>query len=88
MDLTQAEGLADLIDSETIEQQKYAMRQMEGGLKNLYNDWRANLIEILAHLEAFIDFPDEDIPSSVIDNMTNLIPLIILHLVMNSYTLE
>ena len=33
MDLTQAEGLADLIDAETAEQQKYAMRQMEGGLK-------------------------------------------------------
>ena len=40
MDLTQAEGLADLIDAETAEQQKYAIRQMEGGLKNLYENWR------------------------------------------------
>ena len=73
MDLTEAEGLADLIDSETSEQQKYAMRQMEGGLKNLYENWRAELVKMLAHLEAFIDFPDEDIPSSVIDNMNNTV---------------
>lgn len=71
MDLTEAEGLADLIDAETSEQQKYAMRQMEGGLKNLYDGWREELIKILAHLEAYIDFPDEDIPSDVIDNMTD-----------------
>lgn len=71
MDLTEAEGLADLIDSETSEQQKYALRQMEGGLKNLYEGWRQDLIKILAHLEAFIDFPDEDIPSSVMAEMKN-----------------
>lgn len=71
MDLTEAEGLADLIDAETSEQQKYAIRQMEGGLKNLYNDWRETLLKILAHLEAYIDFPDEDIPHSVVDTMLN-----------------
>ncbi len=71
MDLTEAEGLADLIDSETAEQQKYALRQMEGGLKNLYDDWRENLLKILAHLEAYIDFPDEDIPSDIEDDMKN-----------------
>lgn len=71
MDLTEAEGLADLIDAETSEQQKYAMRQMEGGLKNLYDGWREELIKILAHLEAYIDFPDEDLPSDVINNMSD-----------------
>lgn len=71
MDLTQAEGLADLIEAETAAQQKYAIRQMEGGLKNLYESWRSDLIKILAHLEAFIDFPDEDIPTSVMDEMKN-----------------
>lgn len=71
MDLTEAEGLADLIDAETSEQQKYAMRQMEGGLKNLYDDWREQLLKILAHLEAFIDFPEEEIPSSVMSDMKN-----------------
>lgn len=71
MDLTEAEGLADLIDSETSQQQKYALRQMEGGLKNLYEDWREELLKILSHLEAYIDFPDEDIPSEVIQNINN-----------------
>lgn len=65
MDLTEAEGLADLINAETAEQQKYAIRQMDGELKNLYTGWRSDLIKVLAHLEAFIDFPDEDIPVSI-----------------------
>ena len=71
MDLTEAEGLADLIDSETSEQQKYAMRQMEGNLKNLYDGWREDLIKILAYLEAYIDFPDEDIPQELVDKLLN-----------------
>lgn len=71
MDLTEAEGLADLIDSETAEQQKYALRQMEGSLKNLYDGWREDIIKILAHLEAYIDFPDEEIPESIKNNILN-----------------
>lgn len=66
MDLTQAEGLADLIDAETAEQQKYAMRQMEGGLKNLYEGWREELLTVMSYLEAYIDFPDEDIPQDTV----------------------
>ena len=73
MDLTEAEGLADLIDAETSEQQKYAIRQMEGNLKNIYEGWREEIIKILAHLEAYIDFPEEDIPQNIIDNMTNTV---------------
>lgn len=73
MDLTEAEGLADLIDAETSEQQKYALRQMEGELKNIYDGWREEIIEILAYLEAYIDFPDEDIPQDVIDNIQNTV---------------
>ena len=69
MDLTEAEGLADLIDAETREQQKYALRQMEGGLKNLYDGWREKLVEILAYLEAYIDFPDEELPSDLVDKL-------------------
>lgn len=71
MDLTEAEGLADLIDAETAEQQKYALRQMEGGLKNLYESWRESLVTLLAHLEAYIDFPDEELPADIIENMMN-----------------
>ncbi len=73
MDLTEAEGLADLIDSETTEQQKYALRQMQGELKNLYNGWREKLLKVMAHLEAYIDFPDEELPSDIIDNLQNTV---------------
>ena len=71
MDLTQAEGLADLIDAETAEQQKYAIRQMEGGLKNLYENWREELLTIMSYLEAYIDFPDEDIPQDTVFKLEN-----------------
>lgn len=73
IDLTQAEGLADLIDAETSEQQKFALRQMEGSLKNLYEGWREQLLKVLAHIEAYIDFPDEEIPSDIINNLENTV---------------
>ena len=73
MDLTEADGLADLIDSETSEQQKYALRQMEGSLKGLYEGWREKLLEVMAHLEAYIDFPDEELPKDIIDNLQNTV---------------
>mgnify|MGYP005800075945 FL=1 len=71
MDLTEAEGLADLIDAETAEQQKYALRQMSGVLKSLYDGWREELLKILAYLEAYIDFPDENIPEELISQLLN-----------------
>lgn len=73
MDLTEAEGLADLIDAETSEQQKYALRQMEGSLKNVYTDWRETLLKVMAHLEAYIDFPDEELPQDIINNLQNTV---------------
>ncbi|WP_240796834.1 tRNA uridine-5-carboxymethylaminomethyl(34) synthesis GTPase MnmE [Terasakiella sp. SH-1] len=65
MDLTAAEGLADLIHAETRAQAKQALRQMEGALGSLYNDWADRIVRILAHFEAVIDFPDEDLPEEV-----------------------
>ena len=73
MDLTEAEGLADLIDAETSEQQKYAIKQMEGNLKNLYYSWRENLLKVLSYLEAFIDFPEEDIPQNLQNEILNTV---------------
>ena len=73
MDLTEAEGLADLIDAETSEQQKYAIKQMSGNLKNLYFSWRENLVKILSYLEAYIDFPDEEIPDNLSENILNTV---------------
>lgn len=73
MDLTEAEGLADLIDAETSEQQKYAIRQLSGNLKNLYSSWRQDLVKTLSYLEAFIDFPEEDIPEDLYNDILNTV---------------
>ena len=62
LDLTQVEAVADLIDAETEAQRRQAVRQAGGALAALYDGWREALIGALAHLEAVIDFPDEDLP--------------------------
>ncbi len=71
MDLTEADGLADLIDAETALQQKVALQQMGGTLFDLYNDWRARLVNVLSYIEAYIDFPDEDIPQDTVQKIEN-----------------
>lgn len=62
IDLAEAEGLADLVAAETDAQRRQALHQLGGGLSRRLDAWRASLIEMLAHLEAWIDFPDEDLP--------------------------
>ncbi|MEP4770082.1 MAG: tRNA uridine-5-carboxymethylaminomethyl(34) synthesis GTPase MnmE [Roseibium sp.] len=70
MDLTEVEGLADLIAAETESQRKQAVRQMGGALGKLYEDWRKRLIHMRAMIEADFDFADEeDIPGSVADQV-------------------
>ncbi|MEM6410725.1 MAG: tRNA uridine-5-carboxymethylaminomethyl(34) synthesis GTPase MnmE [Pseudomonadota bacterium] len=59
LDLTQAEGIADLIESETRAQKDQALRQTEGALSDLYEGWKTKLQNALALLEVSIDFPDE-----------------------------
>lgn len=66
LDLAQVEGLADLIAAETEAQRRQALRQAEGELSRFYEDWRARLLRTLARLEAFIDFPEEDLPEQLI----------------------
>lgn len=65
MDLTEAEAVADLVDAETAAQRRQALRQMDGALGRLYEGWRVRLTRALAHIEADIDFPDEDLPDGV-----------------------
>ena len=66
LDLTEAEALADLIDAETDAQRRQALRQSAGALRVLYERWRTRLIELLAAIEAELDFSDEgDVPDSV-----------------------
>ena len=65
IDLTQAEGIADLVDAETEAQRQQALTQLDGGLRRRYEAWRGDLIDILARLEVYIDFPDEDLPDDL-----------------------
>jgi len=59
MDLSQAEALADLIDSQTAFQRRQALRVAGGALRRQVEDWRRALIDALALLSAELDFSDE-----------------------------
>jgi tRNA modification GTPase len=65
LDLVQAEAVADLAAAETEAQRRQALRQLDGGLGVLYRGWSERLLHLLAHLEAAIDFPDEDLPPAI-----------------------
>ncbi|XP_043464406.1 tRNA modification GTPase GTPBP3, mitochondrial isoform X2 [Leptopilina heterotoma] len=60
LDLTEIEGLADLIHAETEQQRKQALLQASGALRELYENWRQSLMKNIAHLEAYIDFNEEE----------------------------
>ncbi|MGH6736511.1 MAG: tRNA uridine-5-carboxymethylaminomethyl(34) synthesis GTPase MnmE [Methyloceanibacter sp.] len=59
LDLTEVEGLADLIAAETEAQRRQALAQAEGSLRRLYEGWRAELVKALGLMEAGLDFADE-----------------------------
>ncbi|XP_035033027.2 tRNA modification GTPase GTPBP3, mitochondrial isoform X1 [Hippoglossus stenolepis] len=59
--LTEVEGLGDLIHAETEAQRRQALRQMSGDLGRLYQDWSHRLKRCLAHVEAFIDFSEDEL---------------------------
>jgi tRNA modification GTPase len=66
LDLTEAEGLDDLIHADTDRQRRQALRQLQGLLGNRARDWRERIIEALALIEAGIDFSDEgDVPAEL-----------------------
>lgn len=60
IDLTQVEGLADLLAAETERQRVAALVQAEGGLRREVERWQASLLQLAARAEALIDFADED----------------------------
>jgi tRNA modification GTPase len=67
LDLTEAEGLDDLIHADTDRQRRQALRQLKGLLGDRARDWRARIIEAQALFEAGIDFADEaDVPAELI----------------------
>jgi tRNA modification GTPase len=66
MDLSQVEGLADVIDAETEAQRRQAMRQLGGRLGQATERWREDILQVLALLEASLDFSDEgDVPAGL-----------------------
>jgi len=69
LDLTQAEGLNDLVLAETEAQRKQALGQLGGGLSKIYQAWRAQLLDLQADIEATIDFSDEEIPPGLLERV-------------------
>ncbi|KAI9331905.1 tRNA modification GTPase TrmE [Pilaira anomala] len=77
LDLTELEGLADLLNAETEVQRQLALRQAEGGLRIPYESWREKIIKCMATTEAVIDFgEDENIEEGVMEQVvTDVIEL-------------
>ena len=69
MDLTKAEGINDLIQAETEAQRVQSFAQVDGALSEIAFGWREKAIKITAHVEAYIDFPDEEIPESTLTSL-------------------
>jgi tRNA modification GTPase len=65
LDLTQVEGLSDLIDSETEAQRKQALKVLSGAVGKVADRWRLDMIRAAALIEATIDFADEEVPVDV-----------------------
>ena len=69
IDLVQAEAIPDLIASETEAQHKQAILQLQGNLGKIYENWRHKIMEISAFVEALIDFPEDDLPTDIVDKI-------------------
>ena len=71
INLLKAESIADLISSETEIQRKQAIKIMNGKSADEFNFLREKLLKILSHVEAKIDFPEEDLPNNILDEIKN-----------------
>jgi len=69
INLLKAESISDLISSETEIQRQQAIKIMSGKNSDKYNSWREGLLKILSSVEAKIDFPDEDLPENVLNEI-------------------
>ncbi len=69
IDLMKAEGISDLISSETEIQRQQAIKIMEGKNSKIFESLRHILIKVLSKIEAKIDFPDEDLPNEILDGI-------------------
>lgn len=80
LDLTQVEGLADLIEAETEAQRRQALRALEGVLGQRAAGWREALLRAAALIEATIDFADEDVPVDVMPEVLDLLAVVLAEL--------
>jgi len=76
IDLTQAEGLAELLEAESEAQRISALRRAEGGLRREIERWRGVLLELSAEAEVAIDYADEEDGAAIFDPAPRLATLI------------
>jgi len=69
INLLKAESISDLVRSETEMQRQQAIKIMSGKNSEIYNFWRSSLLKVLANVEAKIDFPEEDLPEKIINEI-------------------
>ena len=69
INLLEAESIGDLISSETEIQRRQAIDIMSGIQGKKYESWRKRLLKVLSNIEAKIDFPDEDLPQNILNNI-------------------
>jgi len=69
IDLTEAEAIAKMIETKSVDGAKVLARQLKGELKEFIEDTRASLIALLAHSEVMIDYAEEDIPEDLLENL-------------------
>lgn len=68
--LGEVEGLSDLLVAETASQRRQALAMMDGALARTAAGWRSQLVEVLAFVEASIDFADEELPADLIERIS------------------
>ena len=78
INLLKAESIADLISAETEIQRQQAIKIMNGNSADKFNELREKLLKILSHVEAKIDFPDEDLPVDILKNIKKISKEVIL----------
>ena len=71
INLLKAESIADLISAETEIQRQQAIKIMNGKSADKFNELREKLLKTLSHVEAKIDFPDEELPEDILKNIKN-----------------
>ncbi len=71
MDLTQVDGLIDLINAQTEHQRRAALSNLDGALQKLYLKWRTDMVALSALMTASIDFSDDELPENISNNIND-----------------